>query len=753
MPLKQEYRFLRIATALGPDILAVRSISVQEQLGRLFQIEAELLSEDGKVDLDQVLGHNATIQLQLDATNVRYFNGCVSRLVQVGKQEGYACYRATIVPWLWLLTRTADCRIFQNKTIPDILEEVFKAHGLADYKLNLCATYATCDYCVQYRETDFNFVSRLMEQEGIYYFFVHENGKHTMVLADAISAHGPFPAYEKIRHEEFADGAARREVITDWILDKELQPVAYALNDFDFTKPRTSLRSAANVTRQHGAAQFEIYDYPGKYDELGEGDQLAKIRLEELQTQHETVRARSRARGLAAGYTFELTDHVRSDQNREYLLTAVSLEADAGKFSSGAKGGGEESFSCHFTAVPKDQPFRAPRLTPKPIIQGPQTALVVGPKGEEIHTDKYGRVKVQFHWDRYSKADENSSCWMRVSQPAAGKNWGAINLPRIGQEVIVEFLEGDPDRPIITGRVYNAASPPPYALPDHQTMTTFKSNSSKGGQGFNEIRFEDKKGREQIFIHGEKNLDVRIKNDALEWIGQDRHLVVKRDRLEKVEGDQHLIVQGDAIAKIEGDQAQTIEGDRLATIQGSDHLEVTADQKIKVGGDENLLIAKNWNSEAGQKISVKSGMDLHQQAGMNYAVDAGMAVHIKGGMTVVVEGGTQLSLKVGGNFIDINPGGVFIQGTMVMINSGGAAGSGSGCSPMAPITPEAPDVPKIAKVADKAKPGQKNEAPPAPKPPKPAAYSPAAQVLKSAAKNGTPFCEKCEAAKAAAVTL
>ena len=742
-------------TALGADVLGVRSIAVQEQISRLFQIEAELSSENGAIDFNKIVGHNATIRLQANESTTRYFNGFVSRFVQVAGKGGYAHYRATLVPWLWFLTRTADCRIFQEKSIPGIIEEVFKGHGFTDYQLKLSGSYAKWEYCVQYRETDFNFVSRLMEQAGIYYYFTHDNAKHLLVLADSASAHKPFAGYEEVEFSEMEKGGAPRQVVKDWTMEKEVQPVAYSLNDFDFKKPKASLRSSSSIARQHGAAQFEVYDYPGEYVENGEGDRLTKIRVEELQSQHDIRRGQTSARGLAAGGTFKLKNHPRGDQNKEYLITGVSLHAEAGEYASQQGGSGGDFFSCAFSVIEKTQPFRAPRLTPKPTVQGLQTAIVVGPKGEEIYTDKFGRVKVQFHWDRYGKADENASCWIRVSQGWAGKQWGSIYLPRIGQEVIVEFLEGDPDRPLITGRVYNGEAMPPYDLPAEKTKSTLKSNSSKGGAGFNEIRFEDKKGSEQVFIHAEKDEDIRVKNDAREWIGKDRHLIVKKDQLEQVVGDKHMTVKGDHLSMIKGDHSETTKGGHYAKIDGSDNLTVGLAQSIKIGADASLKVGGNWNNEAGEKISVKAGKEFHAKAGTAYALEAATSVHIKAGTTLVIEAGAQLSLKVGGNFIDINPGGVFIKGTMVMINSGGAAGSGSGSSPTAPVAPEPPDPPKDPKTADNAKSGALTTVSASPITAKKgsydkvkvAAYCPAAAVLKQAAKDGTPFCEECERAR------
>jgi type VI secretion system secreted protein VgrG len=482
MPIKQDDRMMGITTALGAEALAVGSIVVKEQLSRLFQIEAELFSEDGNINLDKVVGQPATIRLNIGEDGKRYFNGCVSRLVQIASEGYYTRYRATIVPWLWFLTRTADCRIFQEKTAPQIIEKVFTDHGFNDFQLKLSTTYPKREYCVQYRETDFNFVSRLMEQEGIYYFFEHEDGKHTLVLADSISAHNPFPDYAEVTFQELEEGAEDREVITDWAIEKEVQAVACSLNDFDFKKPKASLRSSSNVTRQYGKAEYEIYDYPGEYLETSEGDRLAGVRLNEHQTQYEVLRGEGGSRGLVTGCTFKLKEHPRGDQNREYLITGVSIEADSGPFDSTS---GQESFSCTLSTIDKSQQFRPERLTPEPVIHGVQTAIVTGPAGQEIYVDKYGRVKVQFHWDRYGKRDENSSCWIRVSQAWTGKGWGHIANPHIKQEVIVSFLEGDPDRPIIVGRVYNEDHMPPYPLPEAAAVVGMKSQSTKTTSKYN----------------------------------------------------------------------------------------------------------------------------------------------------------------------------------------------------------------------------------------------------------------------------
>jgi type VI secretion system secreted protein VgrG len=416
----------------------------------------------------------------------------------------------------------------------------------------------------------------------------------------------------------------------------------------------------------------------------------ARVRMEELIADRETAQARTDLIGLKSGHKFKLQKHPVSGQNREYLVTSVNWSAAEGAYGSG--GGGGNFFDCDFQCIPADCTYRPARSTPLPKIEGPQTATVCGPSGEEIYVDKHGRVKVQFHWDRYGKADAGSSCWIRVSQPWAGAGFGGMAIPRIGQEVIVECIEADPDRPIITGRVYNGAATPPYELPGNATRTTIKTNSSKGGGGFNELRFEDKKGQEQLFIHAERNRDLRVKKDNLEYIGENEHIMVKKDQFEKIDGDAHL----------------------------------------KVGGEQNEQI--------GESYSLKTGMNIFQKAGMRVAQEAGTEVHIKGGMNVVVEAGMMVTLKASGSFITIGPSGVSISGPMVLINSGGAAGSGAGCSPVAP---------KIAKEADKATPGKADKVQSKGGKKEKAAPSPTATTLKQAAASGTPFCEICAKAAAA----
>ena len=640
MPATQENRIAAIATGLGSDVLLLRSVTIQEQLGRLFQIQAELSCEKGEVIFDKVLGTNVTIRLQM-GDKTRYFNGFVSRFAQGANDGAFATYRAEVVPWLWFLTRTADCRIFQNKSVPDIIQQVFKDHGFTDFKLNLQNPPGPREYCVQYRETDFNFVSRLMEQEGMYYYFEHADGKHTMVIVNAPSAHKAFPGHDEITFSELESNATGSEGISSWEIVKEVQTVGYALNDYHFPTSKTSLLASANVSRQHAASKFEIYDYPGEYITAKDGERLAQIRLDELQAQHERLRGGATIRGLATGSKFKLKGHPRKDQNdREYLLTGVTIRIDNGGYATGTGDSGQ-FFACQFQAMPLTQNFRPVRETPKPLVQGPQTAVVVGPKGEEIYVDKFGRVKVQFHWDRYGKADENSSCYIRVSQYWAGKNWGAIYTPRIGQEVVVEFLEGDPDQPLIVGSVYNDAVMPPYALPDKKTISTLKSNSTIGGKGFNEFRFEDKKGDEQIFIHAEKNMDTRVKNSCFEWIGYDRHLVVKHD------------------------QSEHVENNRSETVD-KDHME-------KIGKDRHLKVVGKEAKEVDETLSLTVKKDVIEVFKANHSEEVTKDYYLKA-QNIVIEAATNITLKVGSSSIAIEAGGIGIKTSgQIKIESDGPA--------------------------------------------------------------------------------
>src|SRR6266853_2670402 len=505
----QTDRALRIDTPLKADALLLRSVSGQEAVSQLFRFQLELLSEDDAIAFDGIVGKNVTLHVQT-VDSERAFNGFISRFSQGSRDERFTHYYAEMVPWLWFLTRTADCRIFQRKTVPDIIKKIFADLGFQDFELRLYNSYRQREYCVQYRETDFNFVSRLMEEEGICYFFEHdpEAKKHTLVLADDAAAHKPCPGQAKARCDSASAGSRVEDLISEWRIEQEYRPSAWAHTDYNFETPSTNL-----MVTVKDEGKYELYDYPGFYLKKGDGDVHAKTRLQETLAFKSRVSGKSYCRCFTTGSLVEVTDHYRKDMNRKWMLTAVYHQSTIGE--AYGSGGSDEGFfyTNTFECIPDSVSFRPSRVTPKPSVQGCQTAVVVGPAGEEIYTDKYGRVKVQFHWDREGKKNEDSSCWMRVSHPWAGKGWGGIHIPRIGQEVIVDFLEGDPDQPIIIGRVYNAEQMPPFGMPGGAMISGIKSNSTKGGGGFNEMSMNDTKGTELINIHAQFDQQKKVEHD------------------------------------------------------------------------------------------------------------------------------------------------------------------------------------------------------------------------------------------------
>ncbi len=641
MPVTQTERLIKFKSTLGEDELLLERFSGREAVSGLFEFEVDLLSNNPSISFSDIVGEPATISIANDFGGRRHINGCLSHFAQGSQEAGFVRYHAVLVPWLWNLTRTADSRIFQEKSVPDIIEQIFDDLGFDDFRMQLTGQYDPRVYCVQYQETDFAFVSRLMEEEGIFYFFEHSSDKHILVLMDSSAGVDACPDQSKVPYAPMG-GPQTGDAVTEWLYRMEIRTARYAARDYNFETPSLDLSVEVPTIMQEGRNDdLEVYEYPGQYGKRGEGERYAKLRMEEQETPHTRISGNGDCCSLIPGYSFDLTDHFRPDFNAGYFLTSV--EHSGG--SNVIEGRSHPYYANSFQCIPKEVPYRTSRKTPKPIVHGAQTAMVVGPKGEEIYTDKYGRVKVQFHWDREGKRDDKSSCWIRVSQLWAGSEWGGIHIPRIGQEVIVAFLEGDPDRPIIVGRAYNAERMPPYALPNHQTRSGLKSRSSKqgGGSNFNEIRFEDKKGEEKIFINAEKDIHIRVEKECREYAGTDRHLTVEGNQKEIVEKDKHLHVKKDHMEKIDNE------------------------------------------------MSLEVGMKRNEKTGMVYAHEVGQEIHLKAGMKIVIESGLQLSLVGAGGFIDIGPAGISIQGTAVNINSGGAPGVGSGSMPKEPSDPEIPD--------------------------------------------------------------
>ncbi|MBN3864745.1 type VI secretion system tip protein VgrG [Pseudomonas frederiksbergensis] len=592
MLFKQLSRLAKITSPLGPDVLLLKDMGGGEELGRLFNYELQLHSLDNAIDLNQLLGKPMCLSLQLDGGGERHFHGIVARCSQNVDQGQFASYQATLRPWLWLLTRTSDCRIFQNLTIPQIIKQVFRDLGFSDFEDALSRPYREWEYCVQYRETSFDFVSRLMEQEGIYYFFRHEQGRHVLVLADAYGAHTSAPGYASVPYYPKNEQQRERDHIHDWHLAQQVQPGSLELNDYDFQRPSARIDVRSAMPRPHTAGDYPLYDYPGTYVQSEDGEHYARTRIEALQTLHEQVELAGNARGLGSGHLFSLTGFSRQDQNREYLIVGARYTIDQESLETSG-GAATAQFESSLTCIDAQQSYRPLPNTQRPIVKGPQTALVVGPKGEEIWTDQFGRVKVHFYWDRHDQSNENSSCWIRVSQSWAGKNWGSMQIPRIGQEVIVSFLEGDPDRPIITGRVYNAEQTVPYDLPENATQSGMKSRSSKGGSpaNFNEIRMEDKKGAEQLYIHAERNQDIVVEVDESHAVGHDRNKSIGHDETVTIGNNRLRIVKQEDILSVGQRKTDSISqsyvievGENLRLVCGESILELNASGQINLTG-------------------------------------------------------------------------------------------------------------------------------------------------------------------------
>jgi type VI secretion system secreted protein VgrG len=584
MHAMQVNREASVSSALPADVLLFAGMSGVEELGRLPVFTVDLLSGDGDIEIVDVLGKPMTVEFATDAEGgVRYFNGIVTRFSSTGWSGELASYQATLHPWLALLMRSSDCRIFQDLAVTDIVKQVCQAYGgvVSLSASALSGDYPPLPYCVQYRESDFDFVCRLLEDAGIYFYFTHEADRHTMVLADSYAAHLPVPGYGGLK---FGHAARAREwseeSVSAWTVGGEIASSKVVLNDFDFEKASNCLSggllASASVAAGFEQTAYEVFDYPGKYTAAAAGNALARARIERLHGQCEQVVATTNARGLYPGGLFTLADHPRDDQNRDYLVTSARYDVSGNDYTSGDGG---FAFHCRLGAIGTDHPYRPPAGVPKPVVQGPQTAIVVGKAGEEIWTDQYGRVKVQFYWDRQGQGDENSSCWLRVAQGWAGKAWGALAVPRIGMEVIVSFLEGDPDRPLVTGCLYNADAMPPYDLPADQTRSTVKSRSSKGGDGYNELRFEDKKGSEEVFMHAERDFLRVVKHDDALETGHDQS--VRIDGKQEVRVGTTIVVEaGTSIELKVGASSIKIEGAKI-TIK-SPEIEIAADANAKL---------------------------------------------------------------------------------------------------------------------------------------------------------------------------
>ena len=653
----QKERSIGIETTLGEDVLILLGINGEEAISESFEFQLDLVSDNLNITAKEIVANLIDVWIRLNDGSFRYINAYVSRFSSGSMNaEGYRNYTAKVVPWFWFLSRNVNSRIFQGKTVIEVLEAVFKQYSIANFEIDCLNKYQTKDYCVQYQESDFQFVSRLMQENGIFYFFTHEKGKHTLTLIDSSAKYPECMENSVIQ----SSGGLADDHIASWGHEFEFFTGKWLQKDFNFETPKTDLiTSSSTVLDLPGTDKFEKFNYPGNYENRDDGEALTDVRMGQEELGYEKIIANSSYRSFISGAKFNLEQHDFDEEaNKSYVITRIRHEARDDTYST--SGSGRTIYQNTFSAIPASIAYQCDNGYRRPKIYGPQTAIVVGPSGDEIYTDKYGRVKVSFHWDRFNAADEKASCWIRVSQPWAGRMWGAISIPRIGQEVIVSFLDGDPDRPIITGRVYNAEQLPPYELPANATMSTFKTNSSKGGDGFNEIRLEDKKDEEQIYIHAQKNLDVRVKSDRFETIGNDRNLVVENDKVEQVKNNRHETVGSNHLEKISGDRNLKVIGQEAKEIGGKLSLKVSGDAAEKIEGShseittgDNYIKSSNLVLEGTDNVTVKVGQSYIaiESSGIKIGttgtieLEATNSVTVKGTAGVTVESPATAEIK------------------------------------------------------------------------------------------------------------
>jgi type VI secretion system secreted protein VgrG len=634
-----------VTTPLGKDAFTFRELWGEESLSGLFRFDVVLDSKDGNVDFKKLVGKDITVTATLPGGKKRHFNGLIARVAQGETDPGATQYRIEVRPKPWLLTLRSENRIYQDKTIPQIVQDVCKAVGYTDVSLSLTKTYKAREYCVQYRETGLDFIQRLMEEAGIFFYFKHEEKKHTMVLGDAASAHVNCPAGHEISYEISGSEAPRVDQIWDCMLEHRVTAESYSIDDYNFETPSSALFA------KEGSDKLQIDEFPGKILKKDEATALAKTRLQAAQAQGKILSGEGGALSFTAGHLFKFKGHPRADINTEWVLRSVQHRMTPGR--------GKISFS----AQPKAVVFRPLRQTPRPVIAGTQTAVVTGKKGEEIWTDKYGRIRVQFHWDRLGKKDEKSSCWVRVAQGWAGKGWGSFFLPRIGQEVVVSFLEGDPDRPLVTGSVYNAEQVVPYKLPAEQSRSTIKSRSTKqGGTGSNELRFEDKKGEEEVFIHAEKDLKIEVKNDAETTVTKNRTVTL-------TEGDETFDVKkGKRTVKVKGDETHTSEANYTHNVTKNFTLKVKGNLTIDVKGTVTIKSGKALSIKSGAALTAEAAQGLTNKAGTALTNQAGTALTNKAGTSLTNDAAVSLTSKAGASQKVEASGVVEVKGAMVKIN-------------------------------------------------------------------------------------
>lgn len=620
--------------------LRVVEFQGSEALSEPFRFVVTAVSEDAHLDLAPLIGQSATLALHSRTGEpTRYVSGMVAAVAQGQVGRRFAHYQFTLVPNTWILEKRSDCRIFQSMTVEDIIRAVMDSAEVSSdaYRFLLQESHATRSYCVQFGETDLHFVRRLMQEEGMWYFFDHRQGGHTMVITDTPSASAPITGTPALIYHDPQGTPAEREAIYPFGQWNRIETQAVTLKDYDFQRPELALQATANAG---GGATLERYQYPGRFLDPGAGAQSARYQLEGERVRVLNAEGKSDCPRLIPGGQFTLEDYHRSELNSEYLVVGIQHYGTQPQAREEDAGAGEADYRNEFECMPASAVFRDPVIMKKPRIEGPQTAIVTGPQGEEIYCDEYGRVKVHFHWDRLGQADERSSCWIRVSQQWAGAGWGAMNVPRIGQEVVVDFLDGDPDRPVITGRVYHGTNVPPYPLPERKAVSTFKTQST-GGDGFNELRFDDAQGQEEVYLHAQRDFNIEVKANKSERVGGDEDVEIGANLNTRVEGDQE-----DSVGK-------------------NDSLTVGKDYNEYVGENAQTRIGGNYTLEVGKDADITVGGESQNHVGSSLQVEAGK--------DITVVSATEITLKAGNTFIKISDSGdIEINGGEVTVNAAGS---------------------------------------------------------------------------------
>jgi len=640
MPPSQSNRAAQLTTPLGQDALLFRSLNGFERLSLPFEYRISALATSREVDLDGLLGEVCTLAVQITSSDRRYFHGRCAQIGFVGNENGGLLYELTLRPDFWFLSRNRNCRIFQDLSAADIVSQLLQERGITRFKLKLEHGFPPKRrFCVQYMESDFAFISRLLEHEGLHYFFRHDQSGHEMIIADSNSAHDQIAGHETIPYYPPNSTIEReRSNFDDWAaMHSVAAPASLKATDFFHEHPQP-MKKSDRADPAYTGDDAEMQLHPAGYEETGYGEKLAGYRLEAERAMRAYATSSGNTLGLTPGCTFTLRNHPHERQNREHLVVETRIHLEADDYSAGAGLTGNQPERVDSVTIPSDRVFRPLLSTPRPRIPGTQTAIVVGKPGEEIETQELGAVKVSFHWDTYSKSDETSSCWVRVGQAWAGGAWGGLFTPRMGMEVMVEFIDGDPDRPIITGCVYNGENAPPYGLPGAKTRSTIKSNSSKSGGGFNELRFEDKKGQEEIYIHAQKDQNVEILNDLSTTIGNMETRRVAVNRTTTIGANDSQTVTANETLNVGVSQSETIGVSRAATIGASDTLTVGAARTSTVGAADTLTVAGVQSTTVGGAATISVGGALAISAGGLIAISAGGAITITAPVVTVMGG-------------------------------------------------------------------------------------------------------------------